>query len=603
VSATVCIRAGNSWGAGCLVDGSRRLILTSHHLVGDAATALVSFPLYRDGRLLTSTYDYDRSFDRLGKIVDADPEHDLAVIQLLSVPKGALPLKLAEKSLAAKEPLGALGNPGTRGKLWIEARTTVREMAPRRWRWHAGRGLFDHRAELLQMDSPLDALSVGGPLVNAKGELAGLLSWSQSWNEHGEPAAAMSYGINLPDIRSFLEQVPRILEPKGAADHELRGEHNLRRQLYEIAIDDFTTALHFDSKLVGAHRRRALAYFEKGDLNAALADLDQALKLDANDAASHVLRGRVYERKAAFDEALAEFDRAVQLNAKDETAYYHRGWTHERKGDRTRALEDYDRALALDPADSQALIHRGDLHRAEHQNGQAVRDYQEALRNHPDPQAFCRLAEIGFEQGRRDEAVRICTIEIERFDPEDPAAFVLRGRVLAAQNQGEAAIADFGRALALDPRLVAVYRLRAAAYEQKGDAAHARADADRAKQLEKRLERPDRALSRRYLKIVNDADEPIRIHLQYETLTVMGTWHWYPAPPGTDRFLEWTISPKQTTYLFDDDFKVKARKLRIWAEGISSGRRWTQDRDRDVILCPKEYVGKTEEDYTFHIGK
>src|SRR5262249_1651232 len=160
------------------------------------------------------------------------------------------------------------------------------------------------------------------------------------------------------------------------------------------------------------------------------------------------------------------------------------------------------------------------------------------------------------------------------------------------------AIADYTRAIALD-RQASAYRLRAAAYEQKGDAAHARTDLARAAALEKTNEKPYRALTRRDLKVVNETAEPIRVHVQYETLTVTGTWHWYPGPLGGEAELRADVEPNQAPYVYDDDFKVKARRMRIWAEGRTTGRRYEQDRNRDVWLCSKEYVGNVEEDFIY----
>ncbi len=601
--ATVCIRAGNHWGAGCIVDRDRRLILTSHRLTGDAATVFVAFPIYRDGKLVSNASDYNNRFNHLGKVVDAAPEHDLALIQLLALPREAKALRLASKSAGSGERLFAIGNPGERGPLWVQATSTVRQSSPRRWQWHAGQGFFDHRASTLEMETPLDSLGWGAPLVTEKGELAGVLSWNQAWNERGETAPPVSFGIDVGDIRAFLSPVARVLEPKNAADRLLRGEHRLRQRLFDAALEDLAAVVKLDSKQAPAHRLRAEAYYEKGDLNAALADLDQAQKMDANDAKSYVLRGRVYGRKNLLDEAIAEFDRAIQQDAKNARAYFLRGWAYQRKNDLNRALVEYNQALQLDLADADALVHRGDLYRAQKQIDKATTDYQQALRVNPTPVAFVRLAEIALDQGKRDEALRLCTTSIERLDPDDAASYVLRGRILTAQGGREQAVADYTHALALNPKHVAALRLRAALYEQRGDAALARADSARAAAIEKTQESPYRPLSRKFLKVANETDEPLRVHVQYETLTVMGTWHWYPGPAGSDTDLQKDIGPKDATYWFDDDFKVKARRMRIWAEGKTSGRQYAADRDRDVWLCSKEYVGNVEEDFVYRFQK
>src|SRR5437764_846239 len=83
------------------------------------------------------------------------------------------------------------------GTHWVEGSSRIRQTAARRWQGHAGRGFFDHRAALLELQTPLDKLGGGAPLVNDRGELVGLLSWSQAWNERGEPASPVSFASDV----------------------------------------------------------------------------------------------------------------------------------------------------------------------------------------------------------------------------------------------------------------------------------------------------------------------------------------------------------------------------------------------------------------------
>src|SRR5205823_4699328 len=105
----------------------------------------------------------------LGKVVDADPEHDLAVVQLLALPKEAKAFLLAPASVSNGERVYAVGNPGERGTLWVQGTSPIRQTVARRWQWHAGHGFFDHQATLLEMQTPLDALGWGAPLANERG--------------------------------------------------------------------------------------------------------------------------------------------------------------------------------------------------------------------------------------------------------------------------------------------------------------------------------------------------------------------------------------------------------------------------------------------------
>jgi len=94
--------------------------------------------------------------------------------------------------------------------------------------------------------------------------------------------------------------------------------------------------------------------------------------------------------------------------------------------------------------------------------------------------------------------------------------------------------------------------------------------------------------SRRFLLLRNDSGEPLTIRVQFRRLTRHGEWNWFPADPRRSaRALEYTIGPGKAFYLSDGESRVAASKVRIWAEGVSTGSRWEDYRYRDLWLVPE----------------
>ena len=70
-------------------------------------------------------------------------------------------------------------------------------------------------------------------------------------------------------------------------------------------------------------------------------------------------------------------------------------------------------------------------------------------------------------------------------DPQNPEAYYARGfNILSDGNQMDAAIVDFNKAIELNPKYARAYLMRGRAYEALGDKEHAKADRDKALELE-----------------------------------------------------------------------------------------------------------------------
>src|SRR5437588_9795561 len=110
---TVLITFDQGSGSGWLVDAERRLVVTNHHVAGEAKNLKVYFPRFEDGELVTSPAAYVGNSDMAvrAKLLLTDPKSDLAVIEVERVPSGARALTLASRSALPAERVHALGNP------------------------------------------------------------------------------------------------------------------------------------------------------------------------------------------------------------------------------------------------------------------------------------------------------------------------------------------------------------------------------------------------------------------------------------------------------------------------------------------------------------
>lgn len=195
--------------------------------------------------------------------------------------------------------------------------------------------------------------------------------------------------------------------------------------------------------LARLYGRRAIAYYQHGDYQQAIADFDQALALDPAYAGVYLLRGITYSACKEYQRAVADFDRALALDTRAIFAYVHRGIVQRKRKDYRQAIADFDRALALDPGLEGILLLLRRL---------ATRE----------------LLAYPPERGDFDRAIAL--------NPNDAQAYVRRGMASCCLNEERQAIADFDRVLVLNPGDALAYAGRGHVYLEMGEIEQARAD-------------------------------------------------------------------------------------------------------------------------------
>jgi tetratricopeptide (TPR) repeat protein len=142
-----------------------------------------------------------------------------------------------------------------------------------------------------------------------------------------------------------------------------------------------------------------------------------------------------------YRKAIDALNQAIQIWPEMANAYLERGICHHYLSEDTAALADLDRALELDPSLAHAYVVRGSI--------------------------------FG-QQGHGDKALQEFAKSIAASPSLD--AYFARGQIYEAKGEHQKAIADFDQAVAFIPDAPYVYRARAFAKQNLGDAAGAEAD-------------------------------------------------------------------------------------------------------------------------------
>lgn len=435
-AATVWMRPRSTDGraAGVLVDAGRKLVLTSATAVGTEPVVDAVAPRRYLGQLVPEIDAYRdllglrlRGTGVAGVVLARDPGRDLALVELDAVPPGLTAVAIAASPPRPGEPVATMSHPTGIDLLWLYAGGTVRAVGP----VAVGREWGESpkvRASVLQL--PHQDEASGGPVVNASGELIGVVA------ARGAAGQGLAYAAVPEEIRAFLTTARPLWEPKTAAEWAARGHLMSRLNRFGAALDAFRQAADRapDHAAGPAGCAAVLAAMGRRDEAGRLADaalarkpspailaevanvfrrigradraselVGQALSLDAQCAPALVVRARLRPDRGAPDD-VAE---AIRIDPALVAAYRVRAGLRDHTGadGRREALADWGRVLELSPTDVDALRERASLFVAAGEPKKAVGDWSRVTELEPlVSDNWIGLARVRFAAGDRSGA-------------------------------------------------------------------------------------------------------------------------------------------------------------------------------------------------------
>lgn len=466
--ASVWVRPRSTEGraAGVLIDRDRRLVLTSAAAVGPEEVIDVVAPKW-DGRLVSEAAAYQDLLGlRLsghcvqGTVLARDIGRDLALVELDAVPDtlAAVPLGPAPKM---GDRVASLSHPTGEELLWLYAAGSVRSVGRVTLRRDGAEETTKPLAALLQL--PHQGSASGGPVVNEKGELVGVLSAREGTRQE------LAYAAAPDEIGQVLKAARPLSRPEAAAEWHARATFLTRHGRSKAALSAHREAVRLapqDASVLAAlalalavsgeadaarkvlERATSLpdhppaadavlaeAYLALGDRDRALARAEAALKADPKLAAALVTRAALRSGKAAA----ADLDEALFLDPNGVAAYRLRAGLHDPKDPdaRTKALADLTRVLELEPCDVGARSRRAGLLAEAREFKKAAADWVRLTELAPLRAGhWLGLAGAQFAAGDRPMAARALAAAV-RVEPTQAPSVLKTVREYASQLQDD----------------------------------------------------------------------------------------------------------------------------------------------------------------------
>ncbi len=170
---------------------------------------------------------------------------------------------------------------------------------------------------------------------------------ASSTNSHAENAADY--------VARAKERLRKCEDDNALGDRERAIAH------CDAALADCDKALAINAKDVQAYGTRARAWVLRNDYDKAIAECDKAIAIDSKFAEAYANRGDAWLQKNDLDKALADCNKALAMDPKLAGAYFTRASVSWRKGESDEAIADFKRALVVTPDDWKVLNNLGVL--------------------------------------------------------------------------------------------------------------------------------------------------------------------------------------------------------------------------------------------------
>jgi tetratricopeptide (TPR) repeat protein len=291
--------------------------------------------------------------------------------------------------------------------------------------------------------------------------------------------------FNKKEYNSAIVAFTEALEAKLYTEkiYNFRGNVFYYKKEYEKAINDFKEAIRLDPNYANAYYNLSNAQIHRKRLNGAILSLDKAIALQPKNLSFYTSKGLVYQRKKEFDSAIMVYNKIISLNPNEILGYRSIANIYSIKKQYEKAIEQYTKYLNIDSLSAGAYNQRALINLNAKNYEAAISDYSNSIRINPkvDSRYFSR-GQVYNLLGETQKAITDLNEFVKLTGTA--AAYIYRGRLFTDLKRYDLAIADYNKALEIDPKGISAITYRAILYNNTQQFDLAMADIDKAIELE-----------------------------------------------------------------------------------------------------------------------
>jgi S1-C subfamily serine protease len=198
----VTVKTDQGLGSGFVADAAGHIV-TNYHVIEGAKKAAVQFPA-----------DKDKKLYRVEGFLAIAPQLDLALLKVDIGDKKLVPLAISGAIPARGAWIATFGSPlglsltAAEGKISaIRSGPELMELTKRGSKSVFEDLGFDPKSTWLQHTAPMSHGNSGGPLLNSRGEVVGINTWTLPEGQN------LNFAISSPHIKDFVASAPKTPQP------------------------------------------------------------------------------------------------------------------------------------------------------------------------------------------------------------------------------------------------------------------------------------------------------------------------------------------------------------------------------------------------------
>jgi len=185
----------NGMGTGSIINRNGEII-TNWHVVGNARKLHV-WLLPDDPELMTDDKILWTKPNFIGTVINRNKGKDLALVKIEGLPKD---IKVIRFGKTSNIPIGstvyAIGHP--KGEAWTFSSGMVTQIRPN-YKWTYKNS--SHSADIIQHEVPTNPGNSGGPLLDEKGLMVGVNSFTR-----GDNSELINFSVAIEEVEAFLKE-------------------------------------------------------------------------------------------------------------------------------------------------------------------------------------------------------------------------------------------------------------------------------------------------------------------------------------------------------------------------------------------------------------
>lgn len=387
-------------GSGFFIDDTGTLV-TNHHVLDGAYSGAVKTA---EGRRYP-----------IGAVIARNPVVDLIKVQVAIVPERVAPLVLATEEPQVADRVLVIGSP-------MGLEQTISEGIVSAVRPHPAGG------KIYQLTAPISQGSSGGPALNLKGEVIGVVTFQ----------TAKGQNLNFAISSKILQMLPHDADAPTLTEWTLRKSGS-------------------DPLLAATLCRQGSQLSINGEYEAALNYFQQATQADPGDEDAWHGLGSCYVGLNQPNEAVAAFQKSIDANPDSASAHFMLAMFHKALAQYPEAIDALLQVIRIDGENIQARLELadtyGDLDQAERQ----IASLKAILSFKPDHVlTLHRMGQTVGGMGHHDEALALL-LRASSLAPDDAGIYFDIGVTYHQKDQPDKALRAYTQAIRADPRMASAH--------------------------------------------------------------------------------------------------------------------------------------------------